>query len=93
MIPQRHPEATRYLGAPEGWEPEKSGSCSHLAIADFDVGGNVMQSIWEPSPDELAMLNEGGFVVLNVRGTGHPPVFVATTARSSTPEQRAGRRL
>lgn len=85
MIPQRHPQATRYLGAPEGWEPEKSGTCSHLPIADFDAGGNVMQSIWEPMPDELATLNAGGFVVLNVRGTGHPPVFVTTALASTAP--------
>ena len=77
MIPKRHPSGTRYLGAPRGWEPETDGSCAHLSIADIDhEGSNIMESIWEPLPDELAALNAGGFVVLHVRGNGHPPVYV-----------------
>jgi hypothetical protein len=75
MIPARHPNATRYLGAPAGWKPEEQGTCGHLSICDHEtLAGNAMQSIWEPTPDELARLNAGGFVVLTVIGSGHPPV-------------------
>lgn len=78
MIPQRHPGATRYLGAPADHDPEK-GSCAHLAIADIETSaGPAMQSIWEPTPGELAQLNAGGKVVLTVRGQGHPPVMIGT---------------
>lgn len=33
-------------------------------------------SKWEPTPDELAMLNRGGSVELWVKGTTQPPVFL-----------------
>lgn len=78
MIPKRIAGATRYLGAPAGWEPEKDGDCSHLAIADvrLDGGQNVMASAWEPTPSELAALNAGGTVRLYIWGVGHPPVAI-----------------
>lgn len=79
MIPQRHPNTTRYLGAPVDWEPEKQGECSHLAIADVETDwGPIMQSVWEPTPGELAELNAGGKIVLQVCGRGHPPVSLFT---------------
>lgn len=37
-----------------------------------------MQSLWEPTPDELAELNAGGVVVLTIVGTSHPPVELKT---------------
>jgi hypothetical protein len=78
MIPARIEGATRYLGAPEGWEPEANGPCGHLAIADVktDMGLPLMISAWEPTPDELSKLNAGAKVYLQIVGTGHPPVMV-----------------
>lgn len=35
-----------------------------------------MQSLWWPDDEELAILNAGGCVVLNVLGAGHPPVHL-----------------
>jgi hypothetical protein len=64
--------ATHYLGAPEGWQPDRDGECAHLAVR---VAGNVWESAWEPTPDELAMLNAGGSVLLSVVG-GQPPVML-----------------
>ena len=87
MIPARHPHASRYLGKPADWTPE-DGSCGHLAIADLEIEGHaIMQSIWEPSPAELAELNAGGFVVLTVWGRGHPPVHVGSWARPDGDDQ------
>lgn len=73
MIPKRISGANRYMGAPKGWEPEKDGNCIHLAVR---VEDNIYQSAWEPSPDELAMLNAGGSIVLSVVG-GQPPVMLS----------------
>lgn len=76
MIPARIPRATRYLGAPAGWEPEANGDCAHLAIRDMPVNGNTpsMHSLWEPTPQELDWLAKGGKVRLMVVGSVHPPV-------------------
>lgn len=37
-----------------------------------------MLSLWKPTPEELAQLNAGGFVVLSLMGTRHPPVSMGT---------------
>ena len=79
MIPQRINGATRYLGAPKGWEPDKHGHCGHLAIIDVHPEGEtqpVMISAWEPTPGELAALNAGQPVYLQIVGTAHPPVML-----------------
>jgi hypothetical protein len=73
MIPKRIHGATRYLGAPKGWNPETDGDCSHLAILDTE---GVMISSWEPTPAELKALNAGACVYLQIVGTGHPPVNI-----------------
>lgn len=82
MISKRHPHTTRYLGAPKGWEPDEQGPCGHLAISDIPTtAGPAMQSLWEPTPDELAQLNAGGVVVLTIIGTEHPPIEIKTWLR------------
>ena len=72
MIPRRITGATHYLGSPKGWQPETDGHCAHLAVR---VDGDVWQSAWEPTPDELAILNAGGSVVISIKG-GQPPVML-----------------
>lgn len=76
MNPCRLTNATRSLGAPTNWNPETDGECGSLDIADtpFGDGGNAMISLWEPTPDELAALNAGAKVNLQVIGLAHPPV-------------------
>lgn len=79
MIPGRIGQATRYLGAPEGWEPPKDGACAHLAIRDVQTGPGdrwAMLSAWEPTPDELKRLMAGALVHLLVSGKVHPPVAI-----------------
>jgi hypothetical protein len=39
-----------------------------------------MLSRWEPTPDELALLNAGGAVELMVIGAVHPPVSIIAVA-------------
>lgn len=34
----------------------------------------VMQTAWEPTPDEMDRLSRGARVILTLVGTGHPPV-------------------
>jgi hypothetical protein len=91
MIPTRIAGATRYLGAPVGWEPDKDGPCAHLAIQDaqLDGGTNVMVSAWEPTPGELAAMNAGNPVYLQIVGTAHPPVFVWVEAAEPTQAMKA----
>ena len=72
MIPMRIKNATAYMGAPKGWQPEADGDCVHLAVRQIE---NVFESAWEPTPAELTMLNAGGSVVLRVVG-GQPPVML-----------------
>lgn len=73
MISKRIVGANLYLGAPKDWDAEKDGNCHGLAVRR--VEDNVYQSSWEPTPEELAMLNAGGTVILSVVG-GQPPVML-----------------
>lgn len=48
-----------------------------LAIRDEIVEGhNHMISLWQPTPSELADLNRGGHVRLQIIGSWHPPVIL-----------------
>jgi hypothetical protein len=77
MLIGRITGATRYLAPPDGWDTEKNGGCSSLAIADIQQGdNNVMVSAWKPTPAEIAALLRGESVYLYVWGTNHPPVYV-----------------
>lgn len=62
---------TRELGKAQGY--------IGLPIRDAITpeGVPVMQSVWTPSPDELAALNAGANVLLEVVGKGHPPVMLS----------------
>lgn len=83
MIPRRIKGFTHMLGAPDRWEKARDGNCVALAVravpppgAGVGRPGDGMvqcQSAWEPTPEELALLNAGGSVVLTVYG-GQPPV-------------------
>ena len=77
MIPARINGCTRVLGAPPGWNEQTDRHCAGLPIRDESDGTvSTMTSAWEPTPAELAVLNNGGKVYLRIVGTGHPPVMV-----------------
>lgn len=70
-----HPSNNMLLGPPPTM-PE----CDTLpATATIDGESMIISSFWLPSPEELAALNKGGFVMLSVHGQHHPPVSLAVT--------------
>jgi hypothetical protein len=78
MIPGRIPNATRNLGAPAGWDPDRDGHCVHLPIQDLETAaGPAMQSVWLPTPEELDRLIGGAPITLMIYGRAHPPVMVS----------------
>jgi len=74
MRPLAISKATRHLGPPAGVDRE---DCGNLMIRDLPSPlGNNMWSAWEPSAEELQILNTGGRVYLAIAGSAHPPVIV-----------------
>lgn len=74
MIAKRITGATHRLSAPKGWDEKRDGHCHALSVRLS--GGNVFESAWEPTPDELAALNAGGSIVLSMVG-GQLPVILS----------------
>jgi hypothetical protein len=74
--------ATRNFGAPEGWSEETHIPCETLAVCDLtdDFGHPVMVSSWKPTSEELALLNNGAEIHLNIWGIAHPPVALMVAA-------------
>jgi hypothetical protein len=76
VIPKRIAGATRLYGAPRGWNPETDGDCGGLWVRETQPGRFIeSESAWEPTPEELAILNAGGSVILRVVGA-QPPVMI-----------------
>lgn len=75
----QHPSNNDVLGAPKGWD-QKELPCGALPITRTVVNGvPAMVSYWRPDPEELAILNQGGFVMLHVIGEIHPPIAVGAS--------------
>jgi hypothetical protein len=66
----RPDDKTATLGLDQRYQP------LHIKQITLESGDPAMQSMWRPDADELAALNAGGVVVLNVLGRGHPPVHL-----------------
>lgn len=83
MISKHISGANAYPGAPEGWQPEKDGSCGHLAVRVTKEGDRIghCESAWEPTPKELEMLNAGGQIVLRVIGWQVPVALYVEPAQ------------
>ena len=47
-----------------------------IRCQSFDDGQILLSSFWKPTEYEIALLQKGGVVVLNVLGSQHPPVSV-----------------
>lgn len=76
MIIKRIDQATRVLGAPADWKDDGM-SCVGLPVRDVETDdGNFMLSAWEPTAEELALLNSGQSLYLWVRGYNHPVVSI-----------------
>lgn len=64
-------------GAPKNWAPEM-GACGGLpAKLTKTSAGPMWESAWEPTPEELKMLNEGGTIHLFVGAHPHPVVAMS----------------
>lgn len=73
MTPTKITDATHVFRAPPGWDVETYGECSDLQVRKLT--GDICQSAWRPSKEELAILNAGGTVILSIWG-GQPPVAI-----------------
>ena len=67
----RFPGANVNYGKPKNWDETKDGPC-HTLPTHVDEHGNIL-SVWEPTPEERAMLLDGGNIVLTCHGI-QPPV-------------------
>jgi len=75
MNRHQHPSNNAVLGAPPGMPIEE---CNALPITriTYACGTPAVASYWQPTPAELALLNEGHTVRLAVLGTTHPPLML-----------------
>lgn len=74
MTPRQHPSNNAVLGSPPGVTTEQ---CQALPITRvvYEPGGmQAVVSYWQPSAEQLRLLNEGKAVWLSVWGRTHPPV-------------------
>lgn len=76
MNPASIEGATRALGAPSNWNPERDGICGTLPIKDDQLpsGQPVMISAWLPTDEERAAIAAGAPIYLQVVSSVHPPV-------------------
>ena len=62
---------------PDDWDEEANGKCIpiHARVDERSDTDSIVQTAWEPTPEELRILNVGGVVVLSCIG-GMPPVML-----------------
>lgn len=80
MISQKLPGYDLPMGAPSNWNEAEDGPCDILMVkadryetATGGIAFKSCESAWKPTPEELELLNAGGYVVLHVVGR-QPPV-------------------
>lgn len=73
----QRPECNMVYNAPAGQE-DKVGAL-HVKVHDME-GWHTLTSFWKPSPEELAVLNAGGVVTLNIHAKAHPIVSMGVEA-------------
>ena len=72
----QHPSNNRVLGAPKDWD-QKELPVGALPVTDGLIDGYpCVQSFWVPDAEELAALNAGGMVLLQIIGNSMPPAAV-----------------
>lgn len=66
---------TRKLGKLQGYY--------ELPVRDVPLedGGNLMQTAWEPTPEELAAIVDGSPIIVSIIGTAHPPILLGVGPR------------
>lgn len=80
MLIKRILGASKFWGAPAGWdEKNKEVPIGTLPTKlSMTEAGPMWESAWEPTPEELVILNNGGTIHLFVSSFQHP--VVALTA-------------
>lgn len=74
MISRRIQGANQQLGAPKDWrKDDPTITALHVRVTQLTETVQVYASAWEPTPAELAALNRGGSIILNIVG-GQPPI-------------------
>lgn len=84
MKPVEFEHQTRLLAPPQG---TKRGECGALPVIIFAEPGQipVFASFWKPSPEDLAKLNAGEHIRLDVFGGAHPPVWLSVEKCAELP--------
>ena len=70
MLKKRIEGSTRVLAKDQEYQT------LHIRDYTLDGGGNVMESAWEPTPDEIAAIRNGASVHLHIMGEVFPPVML-----------------
>lgn len=77
MQPSSFPEQNKIYTKPEGWTDEECGDLS-VWQGNYNNGTPVIISYWKPTPDDMATLNSGGGIYLQVCTSVQPPVLLTT---------------
>ncbi|QEX18536.1 hypothetical protein FRZ44_38430 [Hypericibacter terrae] len=79
MIPRIIRGADLKFTRPAGWDEAKHGPCGDLHAR---VTGDLIETAWSPTAEELALLNRGGVVILGIVGS-QPPVSLTVEPASA----------
>jgi hypothetical protein len=70
--------ATNFLNKPKNWDGKLNGHCVVLPIRKETINNmQFLVSAWEPTPDELDLLNRGAAIQLYIGGNSHPVVALS----------------
>lgn len=72
-------DATREVGKPKKWDVDLDGPIISVSVHDYvdvQTGLPFMLTGWRPSADELAILNNGGYIALHIAGDGFPVMLI-----------------
>ncbi len=76
MNPTQHPSNNDVLGAPPGVPIDDCRALPITRVLYQPSGLEAVVSYWQPTPEQLRLLNEGKAVWLSVWGRTHPPVAI-----------------
>jgi hypothetical protein len=87
MTPVDFPEANCHPGPPKGYAESQVATISAYAgqIERGSMeGAPIIVTAWRPSPEELAMLNEGHPIFVSFISGGLPPHFLSVHFECAT---------
>ena len=87
MNPVEFPEANAHYGPPPGMDENQVRTITayHADVASGSCdGAGLVVTAWKPTPEEAAVIAEGGPIYLSFLAGGLPPHFVTTDFYSAT---------